>query len=80
MRLTPNKLWAYSKEIEILQAEEQLRLINIATFPNLQTKDKRRIVRQYQKISDPLFKERQQKQAEMTMKSLKMKYGYKGKR
>lgn len=80
MRLTPNKLWAYSKEIEILQAEEQLRLINIATFPNMQLKDKRRIIRQYQEISEPFFKEKQQKQAEMTMKSLKMKFGYKGKR
>jgi hypothetical protein len=46
----------------------------------MQPKDKRRIIRQYQKISDPFFKEKQQKQAEMTMKSLKMKYGYKGKR
>lgn len=80
LNLTPQKFWAYSKEIGILQAEEQLRLINAIIFPKLPLNDRRRIMREYQKISDPGFKEKQQKQTEISMNILKAKFGYKGKR
>lgn len=80
MSLTPNKLWAYSREIDVLLAEEQLRSINASNFPTLNEKNKRRMIRQYKKICDPYFKEKQQNQAAATMKALQGKFGFKGKR
>lgn len=80
LELTPNKFWAYTREIGVLQAEEQLRNISLINYEKAKPKDMRRIIRQYQKISDPFFKERQAKLTEMSLKSLKGKFGYKGKR
>lgn len=81
MILTPKAFWAYLKQREILQAEEQLRFISSSSVPHLKDKiGKERVVKQYLAIIDPNFEEKEEAENQFKINKLMDRFRYKGKR
>lgn len=79
LALTPQKFWAYFREIEVLAAKEQLAAIKVAVFTKIKGSDRKKVVQELQEIVDPKLKERAEKENDLKIKYWMGRFGGKKK-
>lgn len=78
--LTSKQFWAYLEAADVIMAGEQLRAIQVVTYPLMKDRDRQKVFSGYMKIIDPMHQEKQIEASMAKLDMLKSKFGYKGKR